>query len=194
MVLADKMNGARLGSLVAFAFGDGDANFVADLEFVESDVDDAVAVEINLASVGGLDEAVTLLGEKLAHPAMGRGLMHLGGALSAADMILQAPLNGIESVADGDIDVLMGVMFPGLSIDHDFGTGNHEVDADVVQLSLVMVPMRRLDDNMASGDSIEELFKPFGPLTDPSFHRIGVRDVAKRDLQWDLHHDLTGNR
>ncbi len=74
-MLADKMNGARLGSLVAFAFGDGDANLVADLEFVESDVDDAVAVEINLASVGGLDEAVTLFGEKLAHPAMGRGLM-----------------------------------------------------------------------------------------------------------------------
>lgn len=194
MVLADDVNGARLGTLVAFIFGNGDANFTADLEFVECNIDDAVAVEINLAAVGGLDEAVTLLGEKLGHPAMGRRHVCLGGTLPTVDMILESTLYGIESVADGDIDVLMGVMFMGFAIDHDFGPGNREIDADVVKLSLVMVPMRRLDDDMASGDTIEELFEPFHPLADPGFHRIGGWDIAKRNLQRNLNHVLSGNR
>jgi hypothetical protein len=64
MMLAERPDGARLGTMLALVVGDDQSHLVADVEAVERSVDDAVAVEVDLLAFGGLDEPVALVREQ----------------------------------------------------------------------------------------------------------------------------------
>ena len=89
MVLADEMDGARLGALVALALGRDVAHLAADLELIECPVGYAVAVEIDLVAVRRFDESVPLVREQLGNAAVRRRFVGFDFATVAADIILE---------------------------------------------------------------------------------------------------------
>ena len=57
-------------------------------------------------------------------------------------LILQPPHRGIEGVADGDIDVLMGVVGGLGPIDHHVFPRHADIDPHAIELALVMMAVR----------------------------------------------------
>jgi hypothetical protein len=71
----------------------------------------------------------------------------------APSMVLKLPHRGIEGIADGDIDVLMGVVLRSFLINMNVLARQADIDADFVQLALVMMAMWRLDADIAADDA-----------------------------------------
>ena len=102
-------------------------------------------------------------------------------------MILELAHRGVEGVADGDIDVLMGVVLRSFLIYVHVLAWHADVDADLVELALVVMAMRRLDGHVAAHDALEEAVELGCFLADDRFDgRRGVH-VPKADLQGYLH-------
>src|SRR5512139_4041416 len=95
--------GAHAPGLRAFAAG-----FLEELDvdagpqLVEERVDDVLAAEVELAPVGGLDEAEAFLGHHARDLAVLRRGMDLHLASRGAPGLLEAAAHGPEGVADGD--------------------------------------------------------------------------------------------
>lgn len=80
---------------------------IAHLEPVEVRFQDAVPVEVDLATVGRLDEAMALA---VIHPgdmSMGWRFVELAPLVTLPGVILETPARGIESVADGHVNVFV---------------------------------------------------------------------------------------
>ena len=75
---------------------------------------------------------------------------------SSRALILDLPHGGVEGVADGDIDVLVGVVLRAFLVHVHVLAGHADVDAHFVQLALLMMAMRRLDGHVAGDDAVEE--------------------------------------
>ncbi len=83
MAFAEDVGGAGLGAGLAQLLREADLG--ADLEPVEIAGEHAVAMEIDVALVGGLDEAIALFGEEPDDPAGRRRLMRLDRAVAWSD-------------------------------------------------------------------------------------------------------------
>ena len=59
-------------------------------------------------------------------------------------MILDLAWGGIESVADGDRGILMRAPRLRLASDHDFASGNCDIQADPEQIALMVAPVLAL--------------------------------------------------
>lgn len=70
--------------------------------------------------------------------------------------ILDLPLCSIETVADRDENVLMGMILLPFAPDDNLALGYHDVDADMVSGPLATVPMGRLDNDLAGGNPFVE--------------------------------------
>ena len=187
MVLADGGHGARLGALGAFAVGDDDADLVADFELREAAVGHAVLVKVDLAPVRHLDEAVALGGEQARHLAVRRHRVGLDLAADLARVVFELARRRVEGVADGHVDVLVGVV-PGAGVvDHDLLAGHADVDAHVVELALGLAPVRRLDHDAAADDALEVALELAGLFPDVGLDGLGRLHVAEGDLHWGLH-------
>ena len=62
-------------------------------------------------------------------------------------MIFEQPAGGIESVANRDIDVLMGMVCCGIAADGDLAARNFKVDADPKQIALMVARVSAFDDD-----------------------------------------------
>src|SRR5579863_5643989 len=109
-MLADGRHRACLRPFLAFALMHGEAHFVALSELVEPAGADGIAMKIDFAAVSGRDEAEAVVADEAGDAAMTRGLVHLDVAAGTPDVILELAPHGIEAIADGDIDILMGVV------------------------------------------------------------------------------------
>jgi hypothetical protein len=54
-------------------------------------------------------------------------------------------------------------------------------------IAFAPVLVRRLDHDATSRDAVEEVVELRGFGTDSRFELVGARDVAERDLEWQLH-------
>src|SRR6476659_7785155 len=98
-------------------------------------------------------------------------------------MIFELAHRGIEGVADGDIDVLMRLVLRAFLIHMHVVARHADVDADLVELALVVMAMRRLDGDVAAHDALEEAVELGCFLADDRFDgRRGVH-VPNADLQ-----------
>ena len=105
MMFADFANRARLRAFLP-EFLD-EANFGTDCQTIERIVENAVAMEIDLAAVGGLDEAIIVTGHEFRHAAMVLRFMRLNLTAHLADGVLDLALSRGEGILDRDPDMLM---------------------------------------------------------------------------------------
>lgn len=99
-------------------------------------------MEVDRASVGILQESIVLVREQPHHRAGGPGGVGLDVPASLARGILDAPDQGIESVADGNMDILVRPVLWWIAVDGDFTPWQLEVEADVIELAGPLAAVR----------------------------------------------------
>ena len=110
MVLSDRNDRARLRPLLAFARVDGETHLISHRELVEDLAGNCIAMEVDFRTIARIDEAIALLGNETANPAMARDLMSLDFSALAASMVLELSAHRIEAIAHRDINVFMRVV------------------------------------------------------------------------------------
>src|SRR5271169_3775655 len=96
--------------------------------------EDAMAMEIDLAVICRLEEAVTFFGENASNAANRRQLVRLYVAPELAKMILDSTPGSIECISDCDRQII-GF----LPVDGDVRTGYAEIDPHVERASFSVV-------------------------------------------------------
>src|SRR6266542_1727580 len=127
---------------------------VADLQPVEIPLDQAVAVEIELTALMGQDEAVILLGVELRHLAGKEGIVLFDLAALLALVIDEAPLGGLEGIAQRNAEIRIGEFLAGamrLPGDHELVARHAQVDVHIIEIAGVMAAMQLLDRDPAAG-------------------------------------------
>ena len=82
-------------------------NFGTDRQMVEGVIENTIAVEKNLAAIGGFNEPVIFSSEEFRHTAVIFLFMRLDLIAHFADGVLDLTLRRAEGVLDRDRDVLM---------------------------------------------------------------------------------------
>ena len=97
--------------------------------------------------------------------------------------VLKLAAGGLECVSDRHVDVLMGSVDRGLAAHRNVGSiGNHKMNLDVKDVSLVMAVLRAGDNDARTDDAAGELLQLFNFLFDASFDRVGMLDAIECDL------------
>jgi hypothetical protein len=177
---ADDPHGARLWTLLARLFCELDRR--PDLQAVEGIVEHAVAVKVQLAPIGRLDEAVRPLREEPADSGERPQFVHFHGAALPPRLIFQAAAGGVERIADGHVYVLMRVVLGRLAAHDEFIARHRQVDANMVELALMVAAMRRLDHHPAAHDAVAEAFEAGYMRAYVVFDSLARRYAAEADL------------
>src|SRR5208337_2692717 len=136
---------ARLRTFVTFLLGK--AHNSSERQIIEMLTEDTVAMEIDLAVIGRLEEAVPLFRENASNTALRRQFMRLYVAPELAKMILDPTPRGIECISDRDRQII-GL----LPVDRDLSPGHAEIDPHVERPSFAVVMNRRLNHDVAPGE------------------------------------------
>jgi len=189
-MLAEGNHGARLRARGTLGMLRDKAHPIAHRELIEPAIRDAVTVEIDLIAFGAQDETTILRGEKTRDPTVVGHRVQLHLAAPLANMIFEQPAGGIESVADGDVDILMRMVCRWIAADGDLAARNFKVDADPEQIALMVAGVPAFDDDAARHDAIEESFELPGPLTYARRDCLRGIHVPEGDLKRKLHRSL----
>ena len=176
----DDFDGARLRALLPCLLSETD--FGSNLEPIEGIVENAIAMEIKIAPVLRLEEAVAFVLEELDDPPMRRTLTAFDLAPLPARIILKLPPCLTKGIVNGEIDVFVSGMLRGISSDHKLLAGNGEIDADVIDPPLTVMLMRRLHDYPARHDPSEKPIQLRCPATDARLNGVGPIQPPERDL------------
>src|SRR3546814_7430274 len=76
-----------------------------------------------------------------------------------AGMVLQAAPGGIEGVAQGDVDVLVGVALTGIAVDHHLLARDAHLDVDVEKVALHVLAADGFDHHAAGRDPAIDLLQ-----------------------------------
>ena len=109
LTLANDRNGAGLRAFLSRLFHKSDLS--AHSHSVESPVQYAVSVEIDLMAIRRFKKAISLVRKQLAHAGMGHGLMKLYGTAYPPLVVLQLSAGRIKRIPDRDVNILMGLAF-----------------------------------------------------------------------------------
>ena len=105
-------------------------------------------MEVDLLSVDGrADEAVVVLREDPLNAAVSGRLVLLYDSARSPKVILQTTRRGVECVAHRNIDILVGVVFGGITRDHDLAFRHHQMKGHVIELALSVMAVVCLDDD-----------------------------------------------
>jgi hypothetical protein len=155
VVLAHRFDGARLGTLLPFFFSK--MHFSPNFHMIEVPVQHTVPMEIELSPVIGFEEAVALLAKDLADPSHGDSFMSFYLATLASRIILQLATSSLKGFLNGDINIFMGAMLGGFSIDHYLPPGHLDIHAYVIGYALVVVPVGNLHNYPAARNPVIEV-------------------------------------
>src|SRR3546814_9630888 len=100
-----------------------------------------------------------------------------------AGMVLQAAPGGIEGVAQGDVDVLVGVALPGIAVDHHLLARDAHLDVDVEKVALHVLAADGFDHNAAGRDPAIDLLQLCHLFPHPRLYGVGVVEIAESDFQ-----------
>ena len=167
MVFADDEHRARLRSVISGFFRE--TQLRADFERVEVTVHQAVAVKKDVTTVRGLQPAEVEVRPKQGYPAVGGGFMVFDFAATHTDVVLKLAAYAVERITQGDVRIFMRVIGIGRTRDDDFLARDRNVDAKLIQITLVMVFVRRLENHPATDDFVVEFFELVHPLANCGF-------------------------
>jgi len=157
-MLSHGLDKRRLRPLVPLSFRK--PHLLALAQIIESVIGDAVAVKVDVAAIAACDEAVVRFGVQFRDRAVRRGLVFLHMPAAPADDILKLAACSFESIADRHVNVLVRAGRGRFAADHDIGgIGNHKMDPDVIDVTLVMAVLRPGHDNARADDPAEKLLK-----------------------------------
>jgi hypothetical protein len=106
------------------------------------------------------------------------------------DVIPKHASRVVEGVIDRGIHIFVEGSLVRSSADDELASRNLQIDDDPVLPSVPMVLMRRLQRDVAAGDSVEEGPELGSSLADVVFEGRGTQDAAKCDLNGILHGSL----
>jgi hypothetical protein len=190
VVFANRNHRACLQAVDALAVVRDEAYLVANGKPIEAAIRDAVAVEIDLGPIGGLDKAAIPSGQEACNPAVVGHQMPLYVAAPFANIIFEQPSGRVERVTNGDMGILMRVTSRRISIDDDFASRDDKLDAHLEQVALPPARVPTFDDDPARDDPIEEALEFLGTTADAGHERIRTFHMAESDLEWQLHQTL----
>jgi hypothetical protein len=121
--------------------------------------------------------------------------MHFDLAPNDAGMVLELAAGGIEGVANGDADILVGTPRLRIAANDDLAAGHRDIEPDPEQIALLVAPMLTLDGDSAGHDLVEEPVELLGVFPYSLLDLGRGLDVAEGDLQWQAHRiSSTGKR
>ena len=99
-------------------------------------------------------------------------------------VFFKLPTRGLEGIPQGHVDILMGLLVMMITTYNDMLIRDSDVEADLIEVPMVLVMMFGLDRNPATGDVMAVLFKFGRFLTNLCFDRIRMWNPAKGDFKW----------
>jgi hypothetical protein len=183
MVFADCLNRRRLRPLFASPLVDRQPDLATDLQIVKPTVRNAVSMKVDLASIHQLYETEALVAIDAQDAAMGRHLVAFHFAATDSGVIFDLALGRCEGIADGDVDILMGLVLRPFAIDGDLLPGEGDIQSYSKQITLPVMAMILLDDNPAFDDPVEESLQFVYLLTNTSFDGGRGIHVPKCDIE-----------
>ena len=178
VMLAHRAHEACLGPFVSLRFRESD--LLANLQFFEKVILDAVTMKVDFAAVAALDEAVLRARVNCRDDAVRRGLMFFHLASAFADEVLKLPARGLERIADGHVDILMRPRDSRLMAHRDVcSIGNNKMDPDVIDVALMMTVLGARYHDTAANDPAEKLFELFSLLSDARLARNGQKGMRE---------------
>jgi hypothetical protein len=186
MVFSDDAHRARLRTLLSHLLDEPD--FGTDRQTVEGVIENTIAVEKDLAAIGGFNEPVILSGEEFRHTAMIFLFMWFDLTAHFPNGILNLTLRRAEGILDRNRDVLMlwGVA---VSFGHDdvLVRRHGDADIDLEQIALLMPRLRRNDRHIAARDPVMEFLQVFGLPFDLGAYFLRRLRMLERDIKRHLH-------
>jgi len=162
---------ARLGAFISLFFGEADRS--SGYEVIKVPIEHAMAMEIDLAVVRRLDEAVALFRENAGNAGNRRQFVYLDVAPELAKMILEAAPGRIECISDRDRQIIGR-----LPVDGNLRTGRAEIDPNAERASFAVVMNGSLDHDVASGEPREVELKVVGAFADLLLHGRGQLKIT----------------
>ena len=99
------------------------------------------------------------------------------------DNILKLTAGSLERVPYCHVDILMGPVCRGLAADRNvWSIGNHEMNLDVKNTSLVVAVLWPGNDDACADDSPGKLLELLNFLSDASFDGVGMLNAIECDL------------
>ncbi len=96
------------------------------------------------------------------------------------DNILKLPACSLERVTYGHVDILMGPIRSGLAAHHNVASiGNHEMNPDVKDISLVMAMLRPRNDNARADDAVGKLLQLLNFFSDTCLDGVGMLNAIE---------------
>src|SRR5262249_15579376 len=95
----------------------------------------------------------------------------------------------VESVTNLDVEIAIVNVCTRVTLDRDLGAGQLEIDPNLVEVALLMVEVRDVDDHPAAHDPRAQILKPKHLGLDPLLDFRRWREVVKSDLQGEFHGD-----
>ncbi len=99
-----------------------------------------------------------------------------------ACVFLQLPLRGVESVAKRHVNVFVRLLVVVLATYDDVLVGHAQVDADMIEITLLLIAMLCLHCNLAGDDMLEELLQLRRFFAYLVLDGIRMGKAAKRNL------------
>jgi hypothetical protein len=182
MVLADQVNGAGLWAFFTLVRRDLDSDLTSDLEILEAASDDGVLVEIDFKAVARLHEAVSILREQADNLAMRRGLVLFHAMVAAPRVVLEPAFGCVKSVAQRNVDVLVGMIRGALVVDHELATWKLQADSHLEQLAFVVVLVRCPNLDVAGRDSVVKALEALRAFADARLYSSRGFHVSENNL------------
>ena len=148
-MLSKRDYSARLWALGALRMLCHKTHLVADRELVEPAIHDAVAVEIDLVAVGGEDKAAILFREEAPDFSVVGNHMQLDVSARLASVVFKQSAGRVKSVADRDVDILVGMVRCRIPTYRDFAAGDVKIDANPEQIALKAARVLTFNDDAA---------------------------------------------
>jgi hypothetical protein len=162
-VLADGLDRACLGSFVARFLVK--SNLRPKAETLDAAAH-TVAMKIDLTTIRDHQPAIFEVRFEVDDPAVWRRVMELDVAAGAPHIVLETPARRSESITKCDVHVLVSAILVGGTSHRDVVARNSKIDSHAIKAALMVMPVRRLDQDMAAGYPVEETVEVVDPLPD----------------------------
>jgi hypothetical protein len=113
--------------------------------------------------------------------------MLLDIAPELSQVVFQLPSESAESIAEGDVNILRGMICGRGPADDQLATWNRQLDSDMEKIPLMMVAVGLFDHHLAAGDACEALFQFPYMFFNVFCDRLRAVEVTKLNLQRRLH-------
>jgi hypothetical protein len=99
-----------------------------------------------------------------------------------ADVLFQLALGCVEGIAQRNVDIFVGLFVVVFAADHDVLVGYADINANVIEITLVLVVVIGFYGDLAADDVVTKVFELRCLFPNSGFHGVGVRNAAEGNL------------